>query len=764
MTLSPERQHPARLMVSLVLLLILAAPSHAQHLLSDPLFTPSTAAASTGSRALLPPDVLHKLGAQTYDTPPAAKTFGTSYDYTPYGAFAYGAEGYALGHSGGLLPGFRDAYRACPGCFGGATYLEVDQATISNAIRMADDALASSAAMLDFMNPVTSSGSWNQFYGQQPVPSGWDTNPYNSYGNLDNAAYQALFGLDASAAVNYVSNYISDLYVMISPYLQSPGWGYGKTGGRQQHGSAYAALAERFAALGEEQLAHYYTDPDVQELRLTGDAVLLYLLISDPLYVYYSYWLQGTMQQIYTATATYTSYVGPLLQEMSTWTATNNADELQARTYKRMLLSYYTAWMEYEVYVFFYYNPQVYANVELASQWVGSRTAALLRDADVEAWYAGWQQDYAHTFTVTSEVEAKTEAILADYPTFRQYADLNREIVDLLPTLQDETAVQQATETTLEVLGSEQVRQALGNAVNTYTAEVQNLLGATNFAAEMERYYGRVNSRLGTDADFQAVTAYADQQWQRLLQYEYAVYAAVNNCFARYGNACNPALDPATQSLVGSDDVIDLAVNLSVALDDLNAYWYDFYNGGAYHQIETDARARMASTFSQITPQVESAKARFRNAVDNISEIKSHRRTMLELAGTLRSTSVAGKTGSTTLGQMLDQMAALRTALESGNVAGEADPAVPTTMMLYPNYPNPFNPSTTIRFDLPEAGPVRLQVLDLLGREVARLVDDVRPAGTHTVSFDAHDLANGVYLYRLEADRHVATRRMVLIK
>lgn len=80
------------------------------------------------------------------------------------------------------------------------------------------------------------------------------------------------------------------------------------------------------------------------------------------------------------------------------------------------------------------------------------------------------------------------------------------------------------------------------------------------------------------------------------------------------------------------------------------------------------------------------------------------------------------------------------------------------------NYPNPFNPSTQIRFALRASHLARLTVYDVLGREIAVLVDGVMPAGTHNVTFDASNLPSGVYIYRLEAAGQVQTRRMILIK
>jgi hypothetical protein len=98
---------------------------------------------------------------------------------------------------------------------------------------------------------------------------------------------------------------------------------------------------------------------------------------------------------------------------------------------------------------------------------------------------------------------------------------------------------------------------------------------------------------------------------------------------------------------------------------------------------------------------------------------------------------------------------------------GEA--AVPVSCALLPNYPNPFNPSTTVSFAIPRAADVSLTVYDLLGREVTRLLAAPLVAGTHAVSWNAHDCASGTYVVRLEVREAgstplVFTRRMALVK
>jgi len=83
---------------------------------------------------------------------------------------------------------------------------------------------------------------------------------------------------------------------------------------------------------------------------------------------------------------------------------------------------------------------------------------------------------------------------------------------------------------------------------------------------------------------------------------------------------------------------------------------------------------------------------------------------------------------------------------------------------LYQNYPNPFNPSTTLSFDIQHSTFVILKVFDILGREVATLVNDRMEAGTHRVAFNAEGLTGGVYIFRMQAGGFTEARTMLLLR
>ena len=96
-------------------------------------------------------------------------------------------------------------------------------------------------------------------------------------------------------------------------------------------------------------------------------------------------------------------------------------------------------------------------------------------------------------------------------------------------------------------------------------------------------------------------------------------------------------------------------------------------------------------------------------------------------------------------------------------VLGET-PDLPTQYRLFQNFPNPFNPQTTITFDLPRSCTVRLFLYNVLGEKVCQLVQQQYAAGRHRYILDATNLASGLYFYKLKADRFEQIHKMLIIK
>ena len=89
---------------------------------------------------------------------------------------------------------------------------------------------------------------------------------------------------------------------------------------------------------------------------------------------------------------------------------------------------------------------------------------------------------------------------------------------------------------------------------------------------------------------------------------------------------------------------------------------------------------------------------------------------------------------------------------------------VPTEFELAQNFPNPFNPTTTIQYNIPNAGHVTLKIFDVLGKETSTLINADQSAGSYEVTFNAANLPSGVYIYKIEAGSFVSVKKLLLMK
>ena len=98
------------------------------------------------------------------------------------------------------------------------------------------------------------------------------------------------------------------------------------------------------------------------------------------------------------------------------------------------------------------------------------------------------------------------------------------------------------------------------------------------------------------------------------------------------------------------------------------------------------------------------------------------------------------------------------------SVGDELVSSLPKQFSLKQNYPNPFNPITTIEYELAKAGELQLIVYNILGQEIARLVDGMKSSGKHIVIWDASRFSSGIYFYRMESENFSETRKLILLK
>lgn len=124
---------------------------------------------------------------------------------------------------------------------------------------------------------------------------------------------------------------------------------------------------------------------------------------------------------------------------------------------------------------------------------------------------------------------------------------------------------------------------------------------------------------------------------------------------------------------------------------------------------------------------------------------------------------LAGMQGTTT-GSKSGQSTKITLAATESTTGVESIEPLPKVFALFSNYPNPFNPSTTISYQVPAAKHILLRVYDAAGHEVATLVDGMKEAGFHSARFDASKLSSGIYFARLTFDGKQRTKKLVLMK
>ena len=177
---------------------------------------------------------------------------------------------------------------------------------------------------------------------------------------------------------------------------------------------------------------------------------------------------------------------------------------------------------------------------------------------------------------------------------------------------------------------------------------------------------------------------------------------------------------------------------------------------------------------SVVTFVYDSAAAQIRGYLNGVRDTVLSQ-TALDINGT-SPFKVGGYSSSSGLKGMLDEFRLYNKALTDAEVAAAWNHRfiisgikpvlniVPEEYNLSQNYPNPFNPTTKINYTIPKTGLVTLKVYDILGKEIATLVNEVKNTGSYIVEFNGSNLPSGTYFYRLEAGDYVNVKKMLFIK
>lgn len=243
-----------------------------------------------------------------------------------------------------------------------------------------------------------------------------------------------------------------------------------------------------------------------------------------------------------------------------------------------------------------------------------------------------------------------------------------------------------------------------------------------------------------------------------------------------YGNTTAWGLSVFTPGMDGYLTHVEFWTN--DATTDIDVFVYDNFNGSAtsvllgsqlnssfaqpgYHSVAFDTPpAIITGDDIIVTVKLTNVSYTFPLVVDNLGPAESAKTYMS-----------SGGSGWYDLGVNESSDLGVRARL-SASLAVDADddePLLPHRYALDQNYPNPFNPVTTIAYTVETRGPVTIAVYNILGQPIVTIVDEVKPAGAHSVTWDGRDgegdvMATGIYFYRIQAGDFIETRKMVLLK
>lgn len=259
----------------------------------------------------------------------------------------------------------------------------------------------------------------------------------------------------------------------------------------------------------------------------------------------------------------------------------------------------------------------------------------------------------------------------------------------------------------------------------------------------------------------------------------------------------NSNLGTAVSDTSGWTDVVTIYFDITNVNGSANLYWlssspfWGIYDDDNLSLLEPNIFQNIIYTYDVTAPQLVSAslldsvslEIEFTEPLDSVSALNISNYSIdngISILGISRSTNqnkllinteahTFGYQYTITVNNVLDLSGNLISA--NNNSAEYSLPLssvgtdnLPTHFLLSQNYPNPFNPSTKINWQTPVGGHQSLKVYDVLGNEVATLVDEFKPAGNYEVLFESESLASGIYIYRLQTSGFTETKKMVLLR
>jgi|GEM_PF-1626259 len=621
--------------------------------------------------------------------------------YTPYALIA-GRSAVDLGlvYSGGLVgPGTFDAVRFCPACWDTRYYSRgtSNAAAVSNALLMADSNINSTLGLVTSLT----NGNWNQYLGALPNAGGWNASfgaydPF--YGGAGNgytgspAFIQSVVGYNPSSPYNFTTQFLMNMNSLSTPWT---GFNYGFGGWGVQRSEAAPAslidqLAPRFTGLGAQQETLYFANEDLGNLRSESNTILIYLMFTDPWYLYYDYELRAYLTSIYTTRSSYAT-VTALAAEIAAWDDGSVDDSvLQERHTKRMNLEAWYTYLEYEVLYYLYVTPGALNWVLDVTQFLGDRLFLAWQRDDATQWFADWQTRWLSAYADAPEfaaLESAVAALDADFPAFAEYMALNQQVRNLTLTFENEPAVQNFAANTEALFADQAAADQIDAEYNAYLTRMRNALRSVSFDAGLERYYDELNGLVLADDLYQLL---ATVQYNTILlvdDFQRQVHDAVYACLFYLGNQCNPYTYPDVAALY-NQTFVDLMELAGAFYEGHALFWWVFYGQDSYRTLEQTTLQELGALTTSIAPELGDARSDFKAAVAALPQVAELRADASNLVAALRGRDGAASVTTSAAADELDQALTRMSELVVALTAPAANPT-PTPALTPDPTPTP---------------------------------------------------------------------------
>ena len=525
--------------------------------------------------------------------------------------------------------------------------------------------------------PMPGNG-FNSDFGGYQAPSSF---AFPGYDAAVNQANMILGFNNSTSPVNF-STYMAQLGGLFNPLsLSGGGGGFGGGFGfasmplSAAHaagsvtGEAAADLAQRYEALGRQQVAAYYSDPALSKLRAELNSAMFAIAYLDPQLIYWSERLAVVAVQMYSTRPSHSAAVA-LQQQVASWTnPPNDPAILRSRYNTRILLLLANAQVQQEVLQYLAANPEIARWIREVVAFIEARYAATSRSAAVSQWFAGWEARFRDALAASPAFQAYVAGLaqlLADYPEFAEYRRLQSEADALLPALGSQPVVQQLVQISRTIIEDHGLATQLKRLHQQYLNTINTALAQTAFAAEMERHYERVAGLILGDQMHQQIRTVQALALQHLATYRRTMHDAVQQCFDLLGSACDPDRHPGVRAVLSNPNTATLleAVGLFYEVDDV--FWHQFYTSASYTALEASTRERVSAAVAPAMAALDNAARAYTAAVEAIPAIQQWRQIQ-------RATVVALRNASPELNQRMTRMEQIIQALVSGGPAMALD-------------------------------------------------------------------------------------------